>query len=73
MANEVKAVENVTLRPTDVAEGKAQNRSFPIDQANALLKVKNSKWELADDAYFHNGSEIAKKTDKNKATQAEAK
>lgn len=42
-------------------DAKAKTRSFEIDQANKLLKVKKSAWELADEKFQFNGSEIAKK------------
>jgi len=34
---------------------------FEIGQANKLLKLSNSQWELSDDKFQWNGIEIAKK------------
>lgn len=33
---------------------------FPISQANRLLKMNNSQWELKDEKFIWNGTEIAK-------------
>jgi len=54
--SEVKKVI-VKLKATD---GKKVERDFPIDQANKLLKLPKSKWELIDKNFVFNGIEIAK-------------
>lgn len=53
----------VTLQSKDKRE-KAQNytkKPFVIAHANALLKLPNSRWKLADDKFKWNGTELAKK------------
>lgn len=40
----------VKLVTTD--KEKAVTREFPIDQANALLKLPKSKWKLAEDSGY---------------------
>lgn len=39
--------------------GKSKEQKFPIDQANKMLKIKKSAWELSDKDYIFNGIEIA--------------
>ena len=48
----------VSLESTD--RKKNVKQSFPIEQANALLKLPNTKWKLNDAKYKWNGKEIAK-------------
>jgi len=49
----------VGLIAKDTKEPKVQK--FEIDQANKLLKLPNSRFELADDEFDWNGIEISKK------------
>lgn len=49
----------VSLKAKD--SKKAKKGKFFIDQANKMLSLSNSKWELDDDRFKWNGSEIAKK------------
>lgn len=50
--------ERVTLK---VKDDPKREQSFPIAQANAILNLRNSQWELSDSKFKHNGKEIAKK------------
>lgn len=52
------AQEVVTLKAKDAE--KNRTREFGLDQANKLLRLKNTQWELADKGYKWNGSELAK-------------
>lgn len=52
-------ISRVKLGATDTK--KQFVRSFPIDIANKLLSLSNSKWELKDPNYEWNGKEISKK------------
>ena len=47
----------VTLKVTE--SGKTS--PFRIDHANALLNLGDGKWELSDDAYEFNGTELIEK------------
>lgn len=40
---------------------KAQSQKFPIAQAEKLLNLSNSRWELDDKAYEFKDKEIVKK------------
>ena len=51
----------VTLK---VKGEKGKTQEFEIAQANALLKIKNSQWELKDEKFTYNGTEIAPKQTK---------
>lgn len=51
--------QNVKLKAKDVKDAKP--KEFTIDHANKLLKLPNTQWELADDKFNWNGTEIAKK------------
>ena len=51
----------VTLK---VKGEKGREQKFEIAQANALLKIKNSQWELKDEKFTYNGTEIAPKPTK---------
>lgn len=48
----------VTLKAKDV---KSRTKQFGIDHANKILKLSNSQWELNDDNFEWNGTELAKK------------
>lgn len=51
----------VTLKTKPFGEKKqTKEKSFPIVQANALLKLPNPQWTLKDPKYKWNGTEIAK-------------
>jgi len=50
--------EVVILKPKDTKDGKL--KEFGIDQANKLLKLPNSQWELKDEKFKWNGTELAK-------------
>lgn len=52
-------IEVVKLKAKDVKDSKPQE--FKIEVANKLLKLSNSKWDLADEKFVWNGTEIAKK------------
>jgi hypothetical protein len=64
----------VVLKPKDfkkdtkVKEGadKEGKKTFDIKHANNLLKLPNSQWELADEKFVWNGTEIAKKAKEEK-------
>ena len=61
MSNETKPVMvNLKSKPQG-KDAKPKERKFEIKQANALLKIKKSGWELSDDKFQFNGKEIAKK------------
>lgn len=50
----------VTLKTKVTKERKkSKDRSFPISQANTILKLANSQWELNDKDFKWNGKEIA--------------
>lgn len=49
--------EKVTLKSKSK---KSVSRQFGTKQANALLKLPNSQWELDDKNYQFNGTELAK-------------
>lgn len=51
--------QKVKLKAKDVKDAKP--KEFGIDHANKLLKLPNTQWELADDKFAWNGTEIAKK------------
>lgn len=51
--------QKVKLKAKDVKD--AKSKEFEIDHANKLLKLSNTQWELADDKFVWNGTEIAKK------------
>lgn len=50
---------------------KGKERTFDIKQANSLLKLHNTQWELNDAAYEHNGTELVKKSGKTKESAGE--
>lgn len=50
--------DNVLLTAKDKKNPKPQ--PFPISQANTLLSLRNSQWELSDEKFTWNGTEIAK-------------
>lgn len=50
--------DNVLLKAKDQKNPKPQ--PFPISQANRLLSLSNSQWELSDEKYQWNGTELAK-------------
>jgi hypothetical protein len=50
---------NVKLKAKD-GKKDAKPVEFSIGQANKLLKLPNTQWELDDKAYKWNGTEIAK-------------
>ena len=52
------APEVVTLKTKNA--DKPRKKSFPLEQANKLIKLKNSQWELDDKGYKFNGTELAK-------------
>lgn len=39
---------------------KGKDRKFPIGQANKILSLSNSQWELNDKGFSWNGKEIVK-------------
>lgn len=55
--NEDVKITTVTLK----VKGGDRKKDFPIDQANALLSLRNAAWELDDAKAKWNGTEIAKK------------
>ena len=50
--------DNVLLKAKDKKESKPQ--AFPIAQANKILSLSNPQWELSDEKFMWNGTEIAK-------------
>jgi hypothetical protein len=60
MANEKKPVMVDLKSIPGTKDGKSKTQSFPIDQANEILKLKKSAWKLADSKFKFNGIEIAK-------------
>jgi hypothetical protein len=52
-------IDKVKLKKKNGKEN--DGREFPIAQANTLLKLPNSQWEIGDNKYQWNGTEIAKK------------
>ena len=42
-------------------DGNKHSTQFPIEQANALLGLSNSRWKLDDSAFEFNGTELAPK------------
>jgi hypothetical protein len=60
MAKENETVM-VPLKSKDFAKGKsAKKQSFPIGQANKILGLSNSQWELDSKDFDWNGKEIVK-------------
>ena len=55
-----KAPVMVKLKTKKNKKGESKERSFEISQANELLKLRKTQWELADKGFKWNGSEIAK-------------
>lgn len=53
--------EKKTIVKLKATDGKKHEREFLIEQANKLLKMPKSKWELSDENFTYNGIEIAKK------------
>lgn len=39
-------------------DSKRKTESFPLKQANAILSLTNSAWELSDTKYKWNGTEL---------------
>lgn len=65
--------ETVKLKQKDGKDPKkASAVEFSVKRANALLLLPNSQWELADDKYKWNGSEIATTATKPETTKKEA-
>lgn len=62
MSDEKKAVLVTLKSKPSGKDSKAKSRQFEISQANKLLTIKKSAWELDDDKFQFNGTEIAKKT-----------
>lgn len=54
-----KPVAKVTLKTKELKGRKEKKQTFPIGQANAILKMRKSQWQLADDKFHWNGTEIA--------------
>ena len=48
----------VFLKPKDVKDAKKVN--FELSIANQLLSLSNSQWELSDEKFNWNGTEISK-------------
>ncbi len=49
----------VNLKQKDGGKGPKIQRKFEIGQANKLLSLSKSQWELNDENFKWNGSEIA--------------
>lgn len=60
MSTETKAVMVSLKSKPGTKDGKPKTKSFEIGQANKLLKMKKSAWELNDPKFTFNGTEIAK-------------
>lgn len=58
MADNKKNPE-VTLKTKSRKGRKSKTQKFPISQANKLLKLSNTEWELSDEGFKWNGKEIA--------------
>ena len=42
-------------------KGEKETRNFTIAHANNILGLKNAQWEIADEKFEFNGTEISKK------------
>lgn len=62
MSDTAKAVMVKLKSKPSGKDVKSKLRSFEISRANKLLSMKKSAWELSDDNFRFNGTEIAKKT-----------
>lgn len=55
-----EVIAKVNLKQKDGGKGPKKEQKFPIDQANKLLSLKKTQWQLSDDRYKWNGTELAK-------------
>lgn len=62
----------VKLKTKSVGDSKSKNQEFTLDQANKLLKLPNTRWELSDENFNWNGSEIAPNATTSTATTKKA-
>jgi len=52
-------------------KGNDKTQMFSITQANAILKLANTQWELNDDNYILNENGIERKPSKRKNTKSD--
>lgn len=57
---EKKPTEMVTLKVKEIKGRKSKSVTLPIGQANMILKMRKSQWELNDKTFIWNGTEVAK-------------
>ena len=55
-----KSTEMVKLKTKALKGRKSKEQKVSIGQANIMLKMRKSQWELADKSFKWNGTEIAK-------------
>lgn len=61
MENKKQKPVMVQLKTKKNGNVDSKTRSFEISQANSILKLRNTQWQLDDKGFEWNGTEIAKK------------